>query len=122
MTSPIYYGAIRADESQRAMLESFGVSLGTYNDATQTFPARTSAEGLARLAEFCNDFPHTMHQRPVDARDMQLRAGMTEDHVRAEAAFVTYHLSGAPVDQRRRWRGAASAIEGRLQNSENIAL
>ncbi|CAG9184488.1 hypothetical protein [Cupriavidus pampae] len=116
MTSPIYYGSIHADESQRAMLESFGVSLGTYNDATQTFPARTSAEGLARLAEFCNDFPLTMHQRPVDAQDMQLRAGMTEEHVRAEAAFVTYHLSGAPVVQRRRWRGAASAIEAVIQS------
>ncbi|WP_454727765.1 MULTISPECIES: hypothetical protein [Cupriavidus] len=111
MTTPIYYGTIRAAAADHELLASFGITLAEHDATAGEFLARADADALARLAEFTHDFPHTMHLRPVNAGDMQLRPGMTVEDLRAEAAFVAFRLATDGSAHARRWRMAAGAVQ-----------
>ncbi|KVV07337.1 hypothetical protein [Burkholderia ubonensis] len=64
-----YYGLVRAPESERLLLESFGLRLAPYDHARGAYMAEATYAAKARLADFNGDFEADLHLRafkPID--------------------------------------------------------
>lgn len=90
-----YYGVIKANEGEKAMLEGLGVSLGDYHHEGGFFFAEASPEACEKLLQFPADFEPELHFRS----DALLSSDTPEeeftiDQLNAEKAYCEWWLNG----------------------------
>lgn len=91
----MYHGTINAPREDAALLESFGITLGNFDDETGAFYAQVPVMAFERLNQFPADFVPTLYLRRdatvVSDRDLEQ---YSVDELIAERAYLAWWLNG----------------------------
>lgn len=91
----MYYGTIKAPESERGMLEGLGITLGDYNEKTGEFYAEVDHAAYDRLMQFPADFKPTLYFRSNTLLSSDTpEEEFTIEQLKAEKAFCEWWLNG----------------------------
>lgn len=98
-----FYGTVRADPAERAMLESLGFRVGEYSARAGHFFVRGTAEASAALKAFPQDFEASLVQRSnPGGKDLSF---MAPEELQSELTYLDY-LTHSPEgrEQGDQWR------------------
>ncbi|MEX3555078.1 MAG: hypothetical protein VB131_00080 [Burkholderia gladioli] len=112
-----YYGFVRAPESEKLLLKSFGLRLASYDHTRGAFMAEATYAAMTRLADFKGDFEADLHLRvfkPIEE--------MSAQELEAELLWCDWAAAtgATPPDEAGAARAAVRAVLDEVQRKSAI--